>query len=79
MTVPLDTWVKLDIICGVGPQSTGTYNLTVTVPGQSPRTFENLPFANREFKKLEWYGFISLGEKAATFFIDDINLEPKLP
>ena len=79
MPVPLDTWIALNVVCGLGDKADGTYDLTVTVRGQAPRTFENLPTGSKDFKTLQWYGFVPLGEKDAQFYLDDIKLEMERP
>jgi hypothetical protein len=74
ITVPLGAWIKVEIVCGLGVQANGRYDLTVTVPGQAPRSFTQLPTGSKDFKTLQWYGFIPLGEKAASIYLDDLKL-----
>ena len=58
--VPAGQWVRVAITCGLGKQATGTYDLTLTLPGQAPRTFAELPCGTAKFDRLEWLGFVSL-------------------
>ena len=74
MTVPGDQWIRLDFVAGLGKQATGTYELTVTVEGQTPNKFPNLPFGHPDWKGLRWLGFISLAEKATAVYLDDVKL-----
>ena len=79
MTVPPDTWIAMNIDCGLGDKADGTYDLTVTVRGQPPCTFDNLSTGSKDFKTLQWYGFVPVGEKEAKLYVDDVKLEVKEP
>jgi hypothetical protein len=74
MELPENQWVRFEIESGVGPDSTGTWSLTVTVPGQSPRVFKDLPFANPGFKTLTWAGFISSADRVTSYYLDNFTL-----
>ena len=75
MSVPIGEWVRLSIVAGLGKQATGTYGLTVTAPGQSPREFPNLPVGNAAWRSLRWLGFISLAPQKTVLYLDDVKLE----
>jgi hypothetical protein len=77
MEFPENQWVRFEIESGVGPDSAGTWSLTVTVPGQSPRVFKDLAFANPGFKTLTWAGFISSADAATSFYLDDFTLQAR--
>lgn len=72
--LPAGQWVRLQLTCPVGKQSTGRWNLTVTRPGAEPQTFEDLPCASPKFRQLEWLGFISLATQKTVFEIDDLKM-----
>ena len=72
--LPENQWVRFEIQSGVGPDSTGTWSLRVTVPGQSPRVFQDLAFASPTFKTLTWAGFISSADAATSFYLDNVML-----
>jgi hypothetical protein len=74
--VPAGEWMHLTITCALGKEATGTFNLTVTLPGQEPRQFENLP-CHPKFKQLRWFGFVADGDKSAVFYLDNLLLEPR--
>lgn len=78
-TVPRDTWTRLDFVVGLGRQATGTYDLTVTVQGQAPKKFPNLPLGHPGWKSLRWLGFISLAEKPSVIYLDDVKLQVSEP
>ncbi len=73
LAIPSGQWVHLEIVCGLGAKATGTYDLIVTLPGQSPRRFEKLP-CDPKFKELEWLGFVSTAAGRAVFYLDNIKL-----
>ena len=64
---PLPHWA-------VDPQSTGTWELAVTLPGQSRQVFSKLPNANLQWKKLDWLGFCSLATAKTVFYLDNLEL-----
>ncbi|MEQ8633690.1 right-handed parallel beta-helix repeat-containing protein [Gimesia maris] len=73
MDFPIDQWVNLEITAPLGEQA-GKWDLTVTLPGQKPRRFKNLPCVHPEWKTLDWLGFISQGDQDAEIWIDDLEL-----
>lgn len=75
LQVPLSQWVKFDITCGLGKQSTGAWSLTVTLPGAQTQTFEGLAYGSSGFKTLEWLGFISLANEKTVFYVDDLKMD----
>lgn len=74
MTLPVGEWVRVEIATGVGSKNTGKWSLTVTLPGQAPRAFDDLPHVSGAFKKLNWVGFVSDATAATKFYLDDIKL-----
>jgi hypothetical protein len=72
--LPASTWIHLEVAAGLGPDSTGTWNLTVTLPGQPPKAFSNLPNGSPEWKKIDWLGFCSLANEATTYYLDNLEL-----
>ncbi|MBE0540045.1 MAG: right-handed parallel beta-helix repeat-containing protein, partial [Verrucomicrobia bacterium] len=77
MELPENQWVRFEIASGVGPDSTGTWSLTVTVPGQPPRVFKNLANANPAFKTLTWAGFISDANAVTSYYLDNFTLNAR--
>jgi hypothetical protein len=73
MAYPLDTWIKVEFTCPLGKAAKGTYDLTVSVAGQEPRTFPGLPFGNADWDRITWVGFVSEATEKTTFYIDDVQ------
>jgi hypothetical protein len=76
LTLPADTWMHVEIACGLGSDATGTYDLTLTVAGRPPQRFEKLPCGSKDFSRLEWLGFTSLANQKATLYLDNVQLLP---
>ena len=74
MTLPVDTWVRIEIAAGVGAASTGTWRLTVTTPDRGARTFKDLPFTNKAWNHLGLLGFISTAKTRTTCCLDNLLL-----
>lgn len=73
--VPHGEWSHFEVHCGLGAQSSGTWNLEVAPARGTPQRFESLPARSKDFKRLQWFGFISLATNQASFHIDNIKLE----
>ena len=74
--MPVDKWVHFQVSAGVGKQSTATWNLGVTLPGQSPQTFASLP-CDPQWKQLEWLGFVSNADTKTVYYLDNLDLSNK--
>ena len=75
LTVPHGQWVRIEMTCKLGRLSTGAYDITVTLAGQAPRAFEDIPFGSEAFRRLEWVGFISLATERTVFYLDNLRLD----
>ena len=66
-------WVNVEIVAPLGDRA-GKWDLVVTLPGQKPRHFRNLPCIHPEWRTLDWIGFISQADADAEVWIDDLQL-----
>lgn len=73
-TLPLDTWVSVDIDCSLEPAERGRWSLTVTTPSDR-WTVEDLP-CDPEFDSVQWFGFCAKEQSSGVFYLDNIRLEP---
>lgn len=78
IAIPPGQWVHLEIAAALGSQATGTWELTVSIPGQPPRRFPGLA-SNPEWKRLEWLGFVSNGEGKTALYLDNVALTKATP
>jgi len=74
LQLPLNQWVRFEITADLGEANSGTWNLRVTVPNQSPREFTNLRKGAAAFEKLTWLGFISNATQTTTFYLDNVTI-----
>jgi len=75
MAIPENQWVRLEIECALGSQSTGTWTLVVRIPDQAPRTFTDLPLRSAEFRTLTWAGFLSDARSTTSYYLDNFTLD----
>jgi len=74
LTLPIGKWFRIEVNSGLGDRSTGTWDLTVTLPGQKPSRFANLPNHNPEWKALQWLGWSSTAVERTAYYLDNIEL-----
>ena len=74
LKIPADTWVHVEITAGLGPESTGTWDLVVTLPGAEPKSFNRLPNRSPQWKKLDWLGFCSQANEKTVLYLDNLGL-----
>jgi len=77
MDIPLSQWLHFEMVCRLGTKATGTWDLTVTLPGQPQKEFKDLKNGSPDFKTLEWLGICSQGREKAVFYLDNLDLENK--
>ena len=73
MAIPPDTWFNVAIEMRLAVQSAG-YTLTVTVEGQEPQIFGDLPYG-QWFATCESLHFVSSGQTAGSFHVDNVKFE----
>jgi hypothetical protein len=73
--VPLGEWFHLEARFQLGKQARGTYDLSVTLPGGEKKQFPSLPFGHKDFKRWQWFGFMSMATDQTTFYVDNIQLD----
>lgn len=75
MTLPTGKWTHIEIACGMGRQSSETYDLTVTVAGGPPKRFAKLPNGHKQFYRLNWVGFVPHRQANCTFYVDNVSVK----
>ncbi|HEY1173848.1 MAG TPA: right-handed parallel beta-helix repeat-containing protein [Verrucomicrobiae bacterium] len=75
MVIPNNQWVRLEIKAGLGAQSTGMWDLTVTVAGQAPQKFTGLKNTHADWKSLRWLGFVSNAQVKTVYYLDNLELK----
>jgi len=72
--VPIGAWFHMEIACKLGKRACGSYDLTLTVPGQPPKRFPGLACGTAKFNRLEWLGFVSLATGKTVCYLDNVKL-----
>jgi hypothetical protein len=72
--LPAGAWVNIAVSAGLGPQSTGTWDMAVTVAGEEPHRFDAIPNRHGEWKELEWLGFSSVATNTTAYYMDNVKL-----
>ena len=76
LVVPPDEWVRFEVACPLGDASTGKFDLAVWLPGDgSPRVFKHLA-CQEGFERLDWIGLVSKAAEEATFYVDNVEVQP---
>jgi hypothetical protein len=73
--IPFSQWVHVDIEGAVGRDAPRTYTVTLTLPGQPPQRFENIPNRGTDFNELHWLGFVCPAEQPAVFYVDNLQIQ----
>jgi parallel beta-helix repeat protein len=74
--LPVGQWVHLELTAATAPRSRATWSLALTLPGQPPRLFRDLP-CDPQWKQLEWLGFVSNADTKSVYHIDNLTLTHK--
>jgi len=75
LEVPHGKWFHLEIACRLGEDADGTYNLTVTLPGEEAKEFDGLECGDPGFDRVEWFGIISDASEESVFYVDNLVLK----
>lgn len=75
---PRDRWCHLAIRFALGEGAPKDYTLTLEAPGAQPVT-KALPFANKAFSTLTWFGLLMPEETVGAVRIDNLRLTRKFP
>jgi len=75
LELPVGQWVHFEITAGLGSKATGTWDMTVTLPGGRQTALEGLPTGSPEWKALTWCGFSSMATDQRVYYLDNIKLK----
>jgi len=74
LDLPVGKWVHFELAAALGNKDKGTWDLAVTIPGQSTRRFKGLQNGSSKFEKLTWVGFTSNATQKTIFYLDNLEL-----
>ena len=75
LQLPAGQWVHIEIACGLGPQATGKYDLTLKLPNAEPQAHEGLA-CSPKFEFLNCIVFMAVADAPAVFYVDNLELIP---
>ena len=79
LDLPVGPWFHVEITARVGSDADGKWNLTVVLPGESPRRFPDLAVASPDFKNLTWVGWCSMATDKTAFGLDNLQVANQAP
>ena len=74
LAVPLQRWVRLEIVATLGVDAPKTWTLRLTPKGGATQEIKGLPFRSPKFDQLAWLGFISNANEATEFYLDELDI-----
>jgi len=74
LKLPRGAWVLLDMAFNMGKGAAKTFDLTVTVPGQPPQVFRDVPYTDTAFLQAGEIYIVSTGPDGGAFLIDDVRV-----
>ena len=78
LSLPMNKWIQVEIVAGLGNESKNTWDMTVALPGRPPKEFKGLQNGNTKFNQLTWVGFTSNATKKTVFYLDNLKLTNKV-
>jgi hypothetical protein len=72
--LPIGKWTHFEVSAGLGKGNAGTWTLTVTLPGESPKVFNDLKNGSNTFERLTWVGFTSNAMDKTVFYLDTLEI-----
>ena len=73
--LPYGKWVRFDITCGLGPQATGKYDLTIKLPDAEPQVYRDVA-CSPQFKTLNCVVIMSVTNGPSVFYVDNLEFRP---
>jgi hypothetical protein len=71
---PADTWLHVEIDWRFGATDPA-YDVSLTLPGQAPQVFRDLPCGEAGVRRCDWAVIYSPGAEPATFHVDKVRIE----
>ena len=73
--LPHNQWVRIDLQCGLGPQASGTYDVTLRLPDAEPHVHRQLA-CSAKFKNLACVVVMSVANTPTVFHLDNVEFRP---
>jgi len=76
LQLPPGQWIHVEIVCGLGPQATEKYTLTIGLPNTTPQVFSDVA-CSPAFQTLNCIVFMAVADGPGVFYLDNLALQPK--
>jgi hypothetical protein len=73
--IPSRQWICVEIEARLGSGAPRVFTVSLTVPGQAPQVFGNLPLPGSDFHELHWLGFSSTALANTVFYLDNMKIK----
>ena len=73
--IPSRQWIRVEIEARLGSGAPRVFTVSLTVPGQAPQVFGNLPLPGSDFHELHWLGFSSTALANTVFYLDNMKIK----
>lgn len=74
LKLPYEKWVHIEMICPVGPDADGKYQVSVTLPDdEKPQVFTDIEY-RKGFETVGWFGFAAMAKKRVGFYVDNFTI-----
>ncbi len=74
LAVPQEAWIHLEMKAGLGTRADGTWELSVTLPGQPAKVFSGLRCGSADWRELTWLGVSSSANANTVYYLDNLEL-----
>jgi hypothetical protein len=75
LQLPHGKWVRFDLVCALGREATGTYDLTIRQSGAAPQQFDGL--ACPDFKRFQSAVIMSPANGPSVYYLDNVEITPE--
>ena len=72
--VPLKKWLHFKLQAKLGADTDSQWSLEITPEGETPLTFNHLPFRHRDHQSLDWISFESSATEKSDFYLDEVSI-----
>ncbi len=72
--LPQNQWIQFSISCALGDASQGEWELKVQLP--DGKSVNSTLSCDKEFRALDWLGFVSNATENAAWYLDDLQVWP---
>ncbi len=73
--LPQNQWLQFTIVCSLGDESRGEWSMHIKMP--DGQIVSHTLSHTKDFRSLDWLGFVSNANEDAVWYLDDLQVAPK--